>query len=316
MGSNGFVQGIALFTFSPTKTVTISAQYQGDANYVSSSSQPVTIVSGTADFVFSSLLKPLAISAGQTGTITLTITPQFGYTGSVTLACPASPSLPPGVSCAINPSTVTLDSSGNPVSATVSIQTTAPSNIPGSSSAVLPESQLFFTTSAGITLGALVLVFGWRRRSQAVAICTTVSVMFLAGSCFGGKTVQNGGSTRDSTLSLTTTAVKNPQGTPVSFTAVVSANHTVSGTVDFLDSGTPIASATGVPVLLGRATTTLNTLSIGTHSITASYSGDANTNKAITPSPLSQVITGDFMVSISGNSGTLNHTINVDVTLQ
>jgi subtilase family serine protease len=311
--SNGFVQGIALFDFAPTNTVTISAQYQGDQNYVSSSSPSITIVSGTPDFVFSGLAKPLAINAGQTGTATLTVTPQFSYTGTVTLACPDSSSLPPGVTCAINPSTVALDSSGNPAAATVSIQTLAPSNIQGISAAVVFRP--FFTLSAGIALGALVLVVGWRRRPQELFIGTIVGVIVLAGSCAGGNTVPHGGPT-DSTLSLTTSAVKSPQGTPLSLTAVVSANHTVTGTVDFLDGGTPIASATGVAVVLGRATTTLSTLSIGTHSITASYSGDPNTNKSTTPSPLFQVITGDFKVPISGNSGALNHTINLNVTLQ
>jgi hypothetical protein len=108
--------------------------------------------------------------------------------------------------------------------------------------------------------------------------------------------------------------VKSAQGTPVTFTAAVSADHAATGTVDFLDAGTAIA--TGVPLSAGRATATTSNLRVGTHSITASYSGDSMTGKATTPSALLQVITGNFVVQVSGNSGSLNHFISLNITLQ
>jgi len=306
-----FQQALALLTFAPTATASIFASYSGDNNYAQSSAPPVTITSGSPDFVLAG--NPLAITAGQTGTATITITPQFGYTGSVALSCPASASLPEGTTCAVSPSTVTLDSSGSPASATVSIQTMAPSVIAGPSAALL-ESRLFLNLSAGITLGALVVVLGWRRRSQALLMCTTISVIFLAGSCFGGKTAQNGGSLSNSSLSLTTSSVKSPQGAPLTLTAAVTANHAVTGTVDFLDAGTTIA--TGVPLSNGRATLMSSSLPVGTHSMTASYSGDATTNPSKTPSPLLQVITGNYSVQITATSAALNHQFAVQVTLQ
>src|SRR5688572_32297004 len=81
----------------------------------------------------------------------------------------------------------------------------------------------------------------------------------------------------------TTTAVTssvNPSvvGQAVTFTATVSAvapeAGTPSGTVQFLDNGTPV----GAPVALSVGVATMNTsaLTVGSHTITAVYSGDCN----------------------------------------
>jgi hypothetical protein len=138
----------------------------------------------------------------------------------------------------------------------------------------------------------------------------SVAVVLFVASC--GAVVRHA-STPNSTLTLTTSAVKIAQGAPVTFSAAVSADHTVTGTVDFSDNGVVLSS--GIPVILGRATLTMNSLSIGTHTITASYSGDGSTNKAATAS-LSQVVTGTFNVQINATSGSLSHNFVLPVTLQ
>jgi hypothetical protein len=147
-------------------------------------------------------------------------------------------------------------------------------------------------------------------------LTTIGGILFFTVSCNQGVRGSNniGGSNKIAILTLTTSAVKAPQGTSVTLTAAISADHTISGTVDFLDNG--VALATGVPVSSGRATFSPNSLSIGTHSLTAAYSGDSTTSPAVTASPLFQVVTGDFNVRISGTSGSLNHGFNVDLTLQ
>jgi hypothetical protein len=78
-----------------------------------------------------------------------------------------------------------------------------------------------------------------------------------------------------STTSLRSSGTPSVYGQPVTFTAAVSstaATGTPSGTITFLDGSVPL----GLPVTMsgGSASYTLSTLTAGTHSITASYSGD------------------------------------------
>ncbi len=71
----------------------------------------------------------------------------------------------------------------------------------------------------------------------------------------------------------------------VTFTATVPTAAT--GTVSFFDGATQIGAA--VTVASGTAATTISTLSVGTHSIKATYSGDTNYTSA-TSAILSQVV--------------------------
>ena len=74
----------------------------------------------------------------------------------------------------------------------------------------------------------------------------------------------------------------------VTFSANVTGNNP-TGTVSFSSGGTAIAACAAVAVSGGAATCTTASLSIGTHSIVASYSGDA-ANQASSSAPLSQVV--------------------------
>jgi YVTN family beta-propeller protein len=85
------------------------------------------------------------------------------------------------------------------------------------------------------------------------------------------------------TTTLTSSAsILNP-GQSVTFTATVSPTPTTGDTVTFLNGTSPLG--TGTTNSTGQATFTTDTLSIGTNSITASYSGDTN-NAASTSTPI------------------------------
>jgi hypothetical protein len=94
-----------------------------------------------------------------------------------------------------------------------------------------------------------------------------------------------------SSVGLLSNSNPSDYGAPVTFTATVTptgGTPAPTGTVTFLDSGT----ALGNPVQLGsnlQATFTTSTLTAGTHTITASYSGDSY-NSASTSAQVSQVI--------------------------
>jgi fibronectin-binding autotransporter adhesin len=78
-------------------------------------------------------------------------------------------------------------------------------------------------------------------------------------------------------LATTTTLVANPQaatgGSLITLTATVAPSPGSLGTVTFLDNGTPIPGASNVALSNGVAVFSTTTFSIGTHPITASYSG-------------------------------------------
>jgi len=98
-----------------------------------------------------------------------------------------------------------------------------------------------------------------------------------------GRRVASRRQNNGTTLSVT----PNPSATGQTIT--LSANVTgfsPGGTVTFNDGGTVLGSAA---VIGGVANLTISTLSLGTHSLVASYAGDAN-NPASTSSPISQVI--------------------------
>jgi len=86
------------------------------------------------------------------------------------------------------------------------------------------------------------------------------------------------------TVTLTSSRNPVPSGSPLTFTATVPAGAT--GTVQFLDGTTVLGPGT---VSGGTANFSTTTLSVGTHSITAVYGGDATYNGA-TSSAVSQVV--------------------------
>src|SRR5437868_9466629 len=109
------------------------------------------------------------------------------------------------------------------------------------------------------------------------------------------QTISPGAPPAPAPTTATITSSVNPSivGSPVTFTAVVRAvspgQITPTGTVTFLDGSTTLGT-----VSLDRSDTaslTTTALAVGNHSITASYSGDANFH-SVTSSALSQTVLG------------------------
>ena len=86
-------------------------------------------------------------------------------------------------------------------------------------------------------------------------------------------------------LNVTLTSLPNPsgQGQSVTFTATVTSTSgpTPTGTVQFYADGTPLGSA--VALSSGQASMSTSALAIGTHQITAEYSGDTNFRPGTSP---------------------------------
>jgi hypothetical protein len=107
------------------------------------------------------------------------------------------------------------------------------------------------------------------------------------------------------TTVVTSSAESVPNGTPFTFTATVTATTgTPTGTVSFYDSTTLLGTA---PVSSTGVATFSHTLSAGTHSVTATYTGDSSYN-ASTSAAISVTVTvdTDFVVGSAQQTGMVN----------
>jgi Bacterial Ig-like domain (group 3)/FG-GAP-like repeat/FG-GAP repeat len=109
------------------------------------------------------------------------------------------------------------------------------------------------------------------------------------------------------TTVLTSSAQTVPSGQPLTFTATVSSTSGVpTGSVNFYDATTLLGTAT---LNAGGVATFTDTLSAGSHTITATYTGDTNFNRS-TSAPVTVTITlatvTDFVVGSAIQSQMVN----------
>jgi hypothetical protein len=108
LSSVSLTSGSAQFTSTTltSGTHTIAATYSGDTNNNASTSPAATVVVSTAaapDYSLSLSRSSLAVAAGATGDLTVTVKPENGFKSVITLACSG---LPAGASCVFNPPSV------------------------------------------------------------------------------------------------------------------------------------------------------------------------------------------------------------------
>ncbi len=168
--------------------------------------------------------------------------------------------------------------------------------------------------SAWVNLGAAVSGNNLVKRPVNFAAFTTnmIRVNITAALDSYARIVEIEAWTPGSSPAATTTTLSsslNPSsaGTNVTFTATVTGS-TPTGTVNFTEGGTSIAGCAAVALGGGgnapTATCVTSSLSVGTQSIVASYSGDAG-NQASTSTTLSQVVNGvaPIDVALAANGG-------------
>jgi len=287
----------------PVGSNVITAAYSGNIVFTGNTST-TTVMVGSPGFTITSPSTGLTISAGTTGSATLALTPTLGYTGSLSLACSGAPV---GSVCTVNPATGTF---GGVLAATVSVATSAPS--PTAMLQQKPTGIAF--AMAGLAGGALLLFLTGSKRRRWIALLPValVSVVLLAAmGCAGSG---SGPSTPAATLlSVSSSGIKTASGIAVTFTAKLNAlNSNPTGTVTFYDGTTALGSA--ATLTSGTATLQSSSLAVGSHAITATYSGDSN-NVTSTSNPIMQVITGTTTLQVTATSGTLVHTLGLPVTL-
>lgn len=313
----------------------ITARYDGDANYLGSTSAVVTQTvdrkattttlasSANPSTYGDSITLTATITNGATGTVTfldgtttlgsstisgntatLPIATLTGgshsltaeYAGDVNFASSTSPSLTQTVNKAST--TTSLTSSANPSTYSDSVTFTA-TVTNGATGTVTFRDDV-------TTLGSIAL----SGNTATLSIATLAAGAHPVTATYDGDTnfATSSSSTVTQTVNKASTSVTiasslNPSAftDAVTFTATVPAGAT--GSVMFLDGATTLGSGA---IGSGTATFTLSTLTAGGHSITASYAGDANYTGS-TSSPLAQTV--DKAPTTTGLVSSLNPSI-------
>ncbi|MCL2658984.1 MAG: Ig-like domain repeat protein [Acidobacteriaceae bacterium] len=123
MGTGYVVNGQATYQTSSLAagTYIITAQFNDPTGtFAPSTSDAATVSVGVSSLALSSDTQTAVTVTNGTGTLPLTIAPQDGYQGTAMLGCQG---LPQGMSCSFTPYSLTFDSSGAAVGATLTIST-------------------------------------------------------------------------------------------------------------------------------------------------------------------------------------------------
>lgn len=202
----------ATFTLTPADLASYSANelaaaYSGDANYNGSTSLPVSLYNGVGDgYSITLQSQTLAVASGSTGTATLNLQSIGNFNGLVNLSCSILSAA--NMTCAINPTSVTLNGSST---ATVSLNayttTTTTASVKSGNSWYL---------GGGFTALAFCLFFTRKRYRMYFASMACLAAL-LIGTTFA---TGCGGSSTTGTKTPTTTVNKASAG---SYSVVVSA---------------------------------------------------------------------------------------------
>ena len=326
-GQTAGAGGTAALTFSFTTqgTHSITAAYSGDGNYTASTATAITVtVTSTGSFTVSYNPNPVVLSSttGANATTAVTVTPTGGFTGMVTVVCPAT--LPAGVTCtAPAPINVT---SASAVAANLTLSVTATSTTLTASVApaeptiyaagmISPRAgKGWWAISAGTGLGAIfLLLIPKRKRYRAALGLGLVCLLSFTLGCNNYSSGGGGGPVATVTQISVPAPGRVASGGTFTFTATVTGG-TPTDLVQLFDNG--VAIGTGVAVSGGTATLTSPALSVGTHKISAHYAGDAYNTKASQSGTLNVTVTGNASIAITTNPAAtpvapaLNVTIN------
>jgi len=184
--------GVATYTTSTLAigAHTLVATYTGDPNYANSTSLTFTeTINAAPTFILTGNPATLTVSAGSSGSTTLTVTPANGFTGTVSLTCTGAPA---NSTCAIAPTPVSINSTA---AATATLTLTAHS--------LVAENHPLFPTAMRVDYALTLLPFAGllaliRRRKDrlslhhlAVVLLVITPLLAIAGCGSGG----GGGST-------------------------------------------------------------------------------------------------------------------------
>jgi hypothetical protein len=327
----------------------ITASYGGDTNYNSSGSTTLTQTVNKANTSMGLASSVNPTTYNSSATFTATVTPATA-TGTVTFA-DGGTTLGTGAisggtatystsSLSVGPHSINAsyggDTNYNSSASTALTQTVNKANTSvGLASSVNPttyNSSATFTATVTPTTATGTVTFadggttlGTGTISGGTATFGTTTL--AAGphsitASYGGDASYNGsGSTAltqtvnkaNTTVALGSSVNPSAYSSPVTLTATVTPS-TATGTVTFADGGTTLGTGT---ISGGTATYSTSSLSVGPHSITASYGGDANynSNASTTLTQTVNKLSTTMTLTSSANPSTYGSPVTLTATL-
>jgi Pro-kumamolisin, activation domain len=316
----------ATLVFSPQYSDGLIVYYKGDSNFFGSTSNLVAVTVTIPNFNVTSQQPGLTITAGQSASTTIIVTPTTSLTSPVQLQIPYQNQ---GITCSISPAQVQL-TGGNSSNATLTCSVLAPSSSTSTSGIIglfrpksSPRSQ-WWALSALLAL--LTLLFWFlpdRLRLHRLACASLLlGVLSLAIACGGGGSGgggggagagAGGGSATTTTLSVASTKVQS--GANLMATVKVS-GQSPTGQVTLGVVGVPSSINTGI-LSNGQAPFSYYLGSPGGYQMTAQYLGDAQNQPSQTHTPLAVVQTGVAgNLTINASSGALSKQVSVSLSVQ
>jgi len=179
------------FTVSSSETIKAIAVANGYSSPVASISY-IIVLPGIS---LTALPSSLTLKSGDSGTVTITVTPSDGFNSVVGFACSG---LPSGATCSFSPATVT------PAAAAVTTQLTITA---GQSAALRPDSRSPFPAPV-LALAVCLFSFKRRRARQFFFLAIAAITFSLATACGSGGSGSGGGGggTQPVTSTVTVTA--------------------------------------------------------------------------------------------------------------
>lgn len=309
---------IAPFTSNSTKFDVPSGLPAGSynltlvANGIESNAIVVDVVPGGNSFTLSASPSSVSIAQGTSGASTITVTPQNGFTGAVTLTASG---LPSGVTAAFNPNPATTTSTLTLTASATATTGTSTVTITGTSGSLTATTTVSLTVTGGgggptvtvspasLTWGTVVL--GATGAAKSVTLTNTGSTtLTISGITTGGDFAQ-AASTKPcgSTLAAGKYCVIKVTFTPTAL-------GTRTGTLTITDNSpsspqTVALSGTGGPqATLTPASKTYPAQAVGTTSPAKVFT---LTNKqAVALTGITISTTGDFSVSMTTCTASLN----------
>jgi subtilase family serine protease len=305
-------------------TDALTVTYSGDTNYASATGTSTVVVTAVIVPAFTlSATSPSAITPGASATSMVTVAGSGGYTGAVTLSCVLASS-PAGATalptCSVAGSAVSLSSTVTTGTASVSVNTTAPTS--GDLQAAPFGGSKWFKTAGGTAVLALVIFFmpGCTRKwKHMLAVCMLMTAIGLAAIGCGSSSSSSSGSTGSgsggNSPKTTPTVTVSPAKSSIALNTAVSVAVTVAGSGTVIPSGTVTlgsgsyaSSATALTNGAANITIPASTLPAGQHALTASYTGDANYNAATgnatltvtSPPPVGGTTPGTYTFTVTG----------------
>lgn len=291
----------------PPGVHSVYAHYRGDTNWQAQDSANIQLSSST----FALSVASFAMAAGSPGSGTVTITPSGGFTGTVALTCATGTSgLPAGYTCSFAQPNVTVTSGAATTTVILTPTATAAVAVKAMRASASESPSWAMSLMAGLfLLGLAGMVFApaWHGRNFVVFAGFIVLAAGIVDGCGGGG--GSGGGPFSTTTSLASSAIKAQFGSPVTLTATVtpSGAATPSGTVQLVDNGQAVGGP--IRVSAGIASFLSTSLPVGVHVLTAQYSGDSKTLGS-TSAPLTQAITGQVIIEITGSSNGITQNAN------